>query len=147
MKAELRVIQGKPRDVTRPLEQGDCLIGRGEECHIRTSSPWVSRQHCIVRLAHQDVFLQDLGSTNGTLLNGKRVVGELPLQSGDRIQIGPLAFEILIHDRTSTMTETGQMVVPETYRISTKDLPRLDPAEPLARKSPLPLPGTQQFKP
>ena len=38
--------------------------------------------------------LCDLGSTNGTLINGKRLIGERDLAHGDKIQIGPLVFEV-----------------------------------------------------
>jgi predicted component of type VI protein secretion system len=44
------------------------------------------------------MVLRDLGSTNGTLVNGTRVMGERNLVHGDRIQIGPLVFEIAVED-------------------------------------------------
>jgi pSer/pThr/pTyr-binding forkhead associated (FHA) protein len=128
MKAQLVVIHGKPRDLARTLEPGECLIGRGEECHIRTSSPWVSRQHCLLRVTANEVFLHDLGSTNGTLVNGKRVIGERLLQSGDLLQIGVLVLELRVEADSAQMIDTKRISGQDT-KISADDAPRLDPAE------------------
>ena len=46
------------------------------------------------RVTEKTVQLCDLGSTNGTLINGKRLIGERDLAHGDKIQIGPLVFEV-----------------------------------------------------
>ncbi len=69
-------------------------IGRVDECTITIPDPKVSRHHAEVRRDREGFVLVDLGSTNGTLVNG-RPVREAPLQDGDRIGIGPanLVFE------------------------------------------------------
>jgi pSer/pThr/pTyr-binding forkhead associated (FHA) protein len=48
----------------------------------------------------EGVFLRDLGSRNGTLVNGVRVIGEQHLQDGDHIQVGPLVLQLCL-DRTA----------------------------------------------
>ncbi len=69
-------------------------IGRVAECTITVPDPKVSRQHAEVRRDREGFVLVDLGSTNGTLVNG-RSVREAHLHDGDRIVIGPatLVFE------------------------------------------------------
>jgi len=69
-------------------------IGRVAECTITVADPKVSRQHAEVRRDREGFLLVDLGSTNGTLVNG-RSVREAHLHDGDRIAIGPatLVFE------------------------------------------------------
>ena len=69
-------------------------IGRVAECTITVPDPKVSRQHAEVRRDREGFVLVDLGSTNGTLVNG-RPVREAHLHDGDRIAIGPatLVFE------------------------------------------------------
>ena len=93
MKAQLVVVYGKPRNTIKSLSLGDCLIGRGDECQVRTNSPLVSRQHCLVHVTNDSAIVRDLGSTNGTLVNGKRILNEHELASGDLVQIGPVVFE------------------------------------------------------
>jgi predicted component of type VI protein secretion system len=94
MKVKLFVVHGRPQGKSFLFPPGDFLFGRGSECHIQPNSDWVSRQHCLLHVSDEDVSVRDLGSRNGTLVNGHRVVGELPLHHGDQLQVGPLVFEI-----------------------------------------------------
>jgi len=98
MRVKLLVVRGKPHGKGLSFPQGEFVIGRGDECHIRPNSSWVSRQHCLMRVSEQVVTLRDLGSTNGTLVNGQRILGERDIFNGDHIQIGPLVFQLLIEE-------------------------------------------------
>jgi pSer/pThr/pTyr-binding forkhead associated (FHA) protein len=74
------------------LEPGrEAVLGRGEDCEVRIVSDQVSRRHAAVRVAGADYVVRDLGSTNGTLVNGERVEGERKLRPGDRIEVGGVA--------------------------------------------------------
>ena len=71
-------------------------IGRREECDLRIPLGDVSRKHCAVHVGDDgDLRLQDLGSSNGTYVNGRRVQ-ESPLLAGDLIQIGSLKFLVQV---------------------------------------------------
>jgi adenylate cyclase len=68
-------------------------IGRGQDNSLCLVSQAVSRRHALIRRrADGTVSLIDLGSRNGTELNGRRIEGEEELQDGDRIQIGEYSF-------------------------------------------------------
>lgn len=54
------------------LKPGKLVIGRGEEAGLRLDSPFVSRQHCQLITAAEGTFVQDLGSTNGIMVNGEK---------------------------------------------------------------------------
>jgi len=69
------------------LEQGSNVLGRGTEADVRLPDTGVSRKHADVQLAGGTVTVEDLGSTNGTLVNGRRV-GRQDLADGDVIRIG-----------------------------------------------------------
>ena len=69
------------------LGAGSNVIGRGTEADIRLPDTGVSRKHVDVVLEGATADVQDLGSTNGTLVNGRRV-GRQPLADGDVIRIG-----------------------------------------------------------
>jgi pSer/pThr/pTyr-binding forkhead associated (FHA) protein len=95
MDVQMLVVQGKQRGQTIRFRQGEFVFGRGPECHVRPNSEWVSLQHCLLRVGADSVHIRDLGSTNGTLINGVRVIGERRLDPGDHVQIGPLVLQIL----------------------------------------------------
>ncbi|HEX2974108.1 MAG TPA: FHA domain-containing protein [Tepidisphaeraceae bacterium] len=71
-------------------------IGRREDCDIRIPLGEVSRKHCRLIMQGDALRLEDLGSSNGTFLNGQRVQ-ESVVQPGDRLQIGPVAFTVQIN--------------------------------------------------
>jgi len=64
------------------------IIGRKEDCAIVLPSNTVSRHHAQIRREEGSYLLSDLGSTNGTLLNGEPVIGEEPLTDRDEIGVG-----------------------------------------------------------
>ena len=98
LQAKLQIVGGKHHGKVIPLVKNKFLIGREQDCHLRPSSEMVSRHHCAFTLDEYTLRLRDLGSTNGTLLNDERVRGEVKLKTGDRVQIGPLVFEIRVSD-------------------------------------------------
>jgi ABC-type multidrug transport system ATPase subunit/pSer/pThr/pTyr-binding forkhead associated (FHA) protein len=67
------------------------VLGRDPACDVPLQAPSVSWHHARIGQTPQGATLRDLGSTNGTFVNGKRV-GSHPLQAGDRIQIGPFVL-------------------------------------------------------
>jgi pSer/pThr/pTyr-binding forkhead associated (FHA) protein len=88
----LTVVEGLEEPVTLPMLGSRFLIGRGESCQLRLHSPFVSRRHSAIEIAGDFVLLRDLGSINGTLLNGKRAVAPVSLVDGDRITVGPVTI-------------------------------------------------------
>lgn len=94
--AELKVVGGKQHGSLIPLQTKKFLVGREQDCQLRPSSESVSRHHCVFTLDDFSVRLRDLGSTNGTYVNGQRIQGQAILQPGDRVLIGKLEFEVVI---------------------------------------------------
>jgi DNA-binding winged helix-turn-helix (wHTH) protein len=70
------------------LTAGETLIGRGDECGVVLPSTQVSRVHARVRVDQKAVTLEDLGSKNGTWVNGERLRGPTPLADGDEVTFG-----------------------------------------------------------
>jgi DNA-binding response OmpR family regulator len=73
-----------------PLERFPFTIGRARECDLVVDSTQISRQHARLELDHEQVVFIDLGSTNGSYINGERVPPEIPrrLRAGDKINLG-----------------------------------------------------------
>jgi pSer/pThr/pTyr-binding forkhead associated (FHA) protein len=101
MEVKLLVVHGRPQRKSLVFPRGSYVFGRGAECHIRPNSEWVSRQHCQLLVTSEAASIRDLGSRNGTLINGQRVMGERGLADGDQIQIGPLVFEVQLERQPS----------------------------------------------
>ena len=76
---------GQPRRVR--LSHGRTLIGRDPEVGFYIESDRISRRHAVVQAAGQGHELGDLGSLNGTKLNGRPVEGFVLLRAGDRIEL------------------------------------------------------------
>jgi pSer/pThr/pTyr-binding forkhead associated (FHA) protein len=122
MDVQMLVVQGKARGERLRFPRGEFVFGRGPECHVRPNSEWVSRQHCLLRVTKEGASLRDLGSTNGTLVNGSRLVGERQLESGDQLQVGPLVLQVLLRDGEPVSTPElikfdTQVTPPETAEI------------------------------
>lgn len=86
--AFLEVVSGDDAGRRFPLVTGDNRIGRGPNNRLRLTDRTVSNQHAIVRMAPGQALLFDDSSTNGTYLNGQRVLQPRPLTPGDRITVG-----------------------------------------------------------
>src|SRR5262245_56746563 len=67
---------------------GDVLIGRGEEAHLQLVDDAVSRRHALLRISDAGLQVMDLGSQNGTRVNGEPVRAHRSLVAGDVLTIG-----------------------------------------------------------
>lgn len=77
------------------------VIGRDVDCEVVLSSPRVSRRHCAVRWVGEsaaDLVIEDLGSSNGTTVNGRVLATGLvsPLRHGDLLEVGGVALAVVL---------------------------------------------------
>lgn len=77
-----------PRPPLRLYGRRDVVIGRAPDCDLPVESARASRRHAAVHSEGDHFSVRDLGSTNGTFVNGRRIAGEQTLSPGDRIEIG-----------------------------------------------------------
>ena len=90
----LVILTGKHKGRQIELPEREVWIGRDENCLVRMTSSEVSRRHCLLTPTGRGLLLRDLNSQNGTFVNALRVDDEVMLQSGDRLTIGPVSFEV-----------------------------------------------------
>jgi pSer/pThr/pTyr-binding forkhead associated (FHA) protein len=93
MKAQLIPIEGgtTPIEITRDLT----LVGRKEDCDLRLEHKSVSKMHCVIAKTDGLLFVRDLGSTNGTRVNGQRV-RRAALPPNDQLTIANYKFRVTI---------------------------------------------------
>lgn len=96
MQLRLRVKQGTNagREIKVPGDK--FLIGRAEDCHLQPNSERVSRHHCLIAEKNGTITIRDLGSRNGTLVNGKKIIGEVEINNEDTLEVGPLFFDLIL---------------------------------------------------
>ena len=93
-----------------PLRDGENGIGRDPASAVVLDGLRVSRHHARILVSEQGILLEDLGSKNGTILNGRAVAAPTPLSEGDVIEIGGVA--LIYRTRRadlSTMTQQGDV--------------------------------------
>lgn len=89
---KLVVLAGAKKGAAVPIKKSSFIIGRSKECALRAGSDAISRKHCELRQGDAGVSVRDLGSRNGTYVNGAKIEGTLSLSHGDTLKVGPLEF-------------------------------------------------------
>jgi hypothetical protein len=89
-----------PTGREHPLQNINTIIGRAVENDVVITSKRVSREHTQIRREGWRIFVEDMGSTNGTYLNNERISEPMQLQDGDQIQIADVLFTFYDPDVT-----------------------------------------------
>lgn len=150
MITKLIVASGKSAGRSITVKRDRLLIGRAEDCDVRPLSEDVSRRHAAVTVAADEVWVEDLGSRNGTFVNGARITGRTKLVSGDIVRVGGLELKLhrespattagdndvsrlqMADERPAGMSDTTRTVPPSA------DRPRSDASREVAHPAPLP---------
>ena len=134
MEVRLHVTHGKA-NVKEIVLGRETLIGRSSDCNLKITSSQVSRRHCRIQVTDHEVLITDLGSANGTLVNGLALPKDQPsrVASWNELEIGPLKFQInyiapktLPSDETVKLPETMFAPVPPQPAPATADADTVD---------------------
>jgi pSer/pThr/pTyr-binding forkhead associated (FHA) protein len=139
MRARIQILGGSQGGQTIEVDQAMLLIGREEDCHLRPNGEFVSRHHCALLLDDHTFRIRDLGSKNGTFVNGARIrTGDTILWHDDLVSIGELTFLI---DLSQSPNPKGRPAPPSTAMEGTGvhegDTQQAD-VQPLPRSHPTP---------
>jgi pSer/pThr/pTyr-binding forkhead associated (FHA) protein len=129
MVVRLVIEQGRRRRVFSIREPGG-VLGRARGCAIRIPSAEISRRHCRLRLEDGLVYVEDLDSVNGTLLNGEPVYEKTLVRPGDRLEVGPVGF-VVEYELTPEALERlrEQFQCDEVLQAVDEDLPEVQRVE------------------
>jgi hypothetical protein len=92
------------QDQRVPLRDGVTVVGRSMSCNVRFNAPTVSRQHLILEVDGEDILAENLSSSMGTLLNGKKLTEKTPVHAGDLLTLGPREIRIERAEESSQFT-------------------------------------------
>jgi hypothetical protein len=133
MQARLKVLHDKT-NVKQVKLLPVTLIGRSTDCNLKIASSQVSRNHCRITLSNDTVFVEDLGSANGTLVDGQLLPPHQPtaIPPGARLVVGPAEFLIdYVAPTSATMVLSRSGVAPVADLPST-DLLFPEPSAPIS---------------
>ena len=102
------------------LAAGETVLGRHPDCTLQLESNMVSRRHARVFSEDDAYFVEDLGSGNGTFVNGKRIEQRTPLKHDDRIKLGPILL------RFETQESSAPTSIPSADVLGATDAFNLD---------------------
>lgn len=90
----IKILKGPNAGQIIKLHKGEQKIGRAETCVVQLQSPGISKEHASLTVTDADIMVQDLGSRNGTFVNGVKVRAR-PLKLGDRLSFHNIILEIV----------------------------------------------------
>src|SRR5437879_1252057 len=88
---QLVIAEGKEAGREFVFEQSSVVIGRTSECDVVLYDPGVSRKHARIFAEGEGWFVEDMGSSNGTKVNGS-IIKKKQLSDGDAVSLGPVVF-------------------------------------------------------
>ena len=102
----LEAVADANREWMVAVEPVPFIVGRDEECNLKLTDKRISRRHSEIRRSGDHLWIRDLGSTNGTFVNQKKIEQAELLEPGDRISIGKYKFSIkYVKLMTTSMAE------------------------------------------
>jgi len=118
METAFILVMGDGRQTEIPLKRAVQVIGRQTDCQIRIPTGEISRHHCEVSVSDGKISIRDLGSSNGTYVNRRRVT-QAELQAGDLVALGDMVFVAKIggrptHVDSEDVLEDGQVKPPSS---------------------------------
>jgi hypothetical protein len=115
------------------LSLGQFVIGRSTECQLSLDDPLVSRKHAKLTISPEGVFVEDLGSRNGVLVEGEKIEGRRKLTGGEKITVGSQEMFLVEtqRDRAATMVNVASaaMVTFVGGEMANPSIPQSKPSE------------------
>ncbi len=116
MSAQITVATADGRSFVRPIDRAEFTIGRDSRNNLVLGDRQVSKFHLKILDRQGECIVHDLGSSNGTLINGIRVKGEIAVSTGDRVRVGP--YELIF-----AVTDEGGVAIGAPFDAGGNDVP------------------------
>jgi predicted component of type VI protein secretion system len=119
MQVKLKVLSGSSAGRELKIPGEEFFIGRSDACQLRPKSDSISRKHCVLRVREGRLFVEDLGSRNGTFVDGRRLAEETEVQHGCQLRLGRLEFEVIL-EQPAPVAESAKVKAGESAKADSK---------------------------
>jgi predicted component of type VI protein secretion system len=133
--SEFTFIEQKPNQGAEHAVESGTTIGR-EGCDITIADPDVSRRHAAVQIVSGELSIEDLGSTNGTLVNGEAITARRSLREGDEVQIGSTVWRLRAPAGATRLTERPSAPASQPTALRPAGAPEPPAPEPATAEAP-----------
>jgi pSer/pThr/pTyr-binding forkhead associated (FHA) protein len=139
MQFNLLIVRGWSQEQVIPVQGREFSIGRDSSCDLCVINMSISRRHAALLSRDGKVVVRDLGSRNGTFVNGKIVACEQELRHGDTLRLGPQEYRVQFNTATPSSASDVEKKVEELMREAEAPRPfqEASPEDPTARNRPL----------
>lgn len=117
---EVGSADGRVREIN--VNGEELLVGRGEDCDLVLHDPEISRHHCLLRTRGGETNISDLGSSNGTYINGHRLLSQMKLRTGDEVVLGPFRYIVDLGDNPDFRLPECVSADPQAATRTVKDM-------------------------
>jgi pSer/pThr/pTyr-binding forkhead associated (FHA) protein len=135
--SEFTFIEQKPNQGAEHAVESGNTIGR-EGCDITIADPDVSRRHAAIQIVGEELSIEDLGSTNGTLVNGEAITARRSLREGDEVQIGSTVWRLRAPAGATRLTERPSAPASQATTLRPAATPEPAAPEPATAEAPAP---------
>lgn len=104
------------------------IIGRRQECDLCIPLMVISRRHCQLDQDKERLKIRDLGSRNGTYINGQRI-DRAELNPGDKVQVGPLTFGVQINQKPAELSTPDSVILRPPKHLAVPEKEAVDQGE------------------
>jgi len=119
MELELILKEDNTEKARVTLGTGEFVVGRDAACEVRIPSDAVSRRHARLTVGDDGVFIQDLGSANGTYIDGQRADGRVSLLPGQKVEMGLVVMQAhWTAPSTSAKATVVENIIPEAAALT-----------------------------
>jgi len=94
-----------------PLKPGRHVLGRSRSADLRVNHRSLSREHIALHIGPEGVELEDLGSLNGSFINGQKMVDRTPWHTGDTVSVGDLQLQLVLQAKVEVEAPGGTYLV------------------------------------
>jgi pSer/pThr/pTyr-binding forkhead associated (FHA) protein len=92
----VRLLQDGQQFYENVFKNEKLIIGRDNECDINIQSPSISRKHLQIEIDDDKLYVTDLGSSNGTIINDNKIIGRTQINSKSRIKAGRITIQVIL---------------------------------------------------
>lgn len=117
-----------------PITESVWVVGRGDDAHLQLNDPGVSRRHAVLRVMEGALYVEDLGSRNGTFVLGQPIDRRVALQHGNQLQFGPCELRVGAYCGKRAIGEHTTEPIPPALLGRSPHAPALDALSPRERE-------------